>query len=365
MPTLFDSFEIGATTLQNRIIMAPLTRNRAHSDGTPKDMAVEYYRQRAGAGLIITEATQINPMGKGYIDTPGIHSDAQVEGWKKITDAVHEGGGKIFLQLWHVGRISHHSLLPQGVEKPFAPSAIKAEAQTFTGTQMEAVTEPKAMSLEEIKSTIADYKIAAENAKKAGFDGVEIHAANGYLIDQFLQDKTNQRDDTYGGSIENRARFLLEVTDVVTQVFDAGQLGFRLSPLGQFNDMGDSDPLAIFAYVTEQMNQKGLAYLHMMEQFPGMETSAEEREILSKIKANWKHAFIANGGYEKATGQQALENGYADAIAYGRPFIANPDLVERFRQDAELNEPDQDTFYGGGEEGYTDYPTLEEQKRAA
>ncbi len=364
MSTLFDSLTLGDIALKNRVLMAPLTRNRAHENGTPKAMAIEYYQQRAGAGLIITEATQISVMGKGYINTPGIYTDEHIAAWKQITDAVHNDGGKIFVQLWHVGRISHVSLMPAG-EKPLAPSAIRADAQTVTEKGRVDVSEPRAMTIEEIASTVKDYSIAAKNAMKAGFDGVEIHAANGYLLDQFLQDSSNKRDDAYGGSINNRVRFLHEVVKAVIQEIGAGKTGFRLSPLGQFNDMGDRNPLALFSTVIDTLNTYNLAYLHLVEQFPGMETSEDEKEILAKLKAKWESNIIANGGFEgREDGENYIANNQADAIAYGRLYIANPDLAKRFEVGAKLNEPNPDTFYGGDEKGYTDYPTLTEQKAA-
>lgn len=361
--TLFSNGTMGDIEIKNRVFMAPLTRNRALPNGTPSDMAATYYAQRASGGLLISEATQINEMGKGYINTPGIHSDDQIAKWSEITKAVHEKGGKIFMQLWHVGRISHTSLLPDG-QAPLAPSAIRAEAQTFTEAGPTDVSEPRAMSIDDIKSTIEDYRIAAQNAKKAGFDGVEVHAANGYLIDQFLQDGSNKRDDNYGGSIENRARFLIDVLKEVTDIWGAGRVGVRLSPTGTFNGMSDSDPKATFSHVINELNQFNLAYLHMVEKFPGIDSSDEDQKIMTDLRALWNGFYIANGNYDRNSGTDVIASGYADAIAYGRPFIANPDLPQRLEQGAELNEPDQSTFYGGGAEGYIDYPTLNEQKAA-
>lgn len=366
MPSLYESTKIGAVDVKNRVFMAPLTRNRALPDGTPADMAVKYYKQRATAGLIFTEATQISPMGKGYLNTPGIHSDQQVAAWKKITDAVHQEGGKIFLQLWHVGRISHTSLLPKG-EVPVAPSPIRAKAQTFIGGEegMVDVSEPRALTVAEIKETVQDYRKAAENARKAGFDGVEVHAANGYLINQFLADKTNKRDDEYGGSVENRVRFLREILDEVVDVWGADRVGIRLSPTGTFNDVDDSDPLTLYTAVIDMLNAYELACLHMVEQFPGMETSADDRAVLDSLIAQWHGFYIANGDYGKDNGEEAIYSGKADAIAFGRIYIANPDLPERLEKGAALNEPDQATFYGGDERGYTDYPFLEDSAEAA
>ena len=267
---LFIPTRMGALDLPNRVLMAPLTRNRAQPDGTPSEAAALYYGQRASAGMILSEATQISAMGKGYLNTPGIHTDAQVAAWRKITDSVHANGGRIYVQLWHVGRISHVSLLPED-RNPLAPSAIRAEAQTFTADGFTDVSQPDAMSAEQIAATVEDYRHAAEMAKTAGFDGVEVHAANGYLLDQFLQDRSNRREDAYGGSVENRMRFLAEALDAVAEVWPSDRIGVRLSPLGQANDMGDSDPEALFGQVYAMLNASGLAYLHVLEQFPGNE----------------------------------------------------------------------------------------------
>lgn len=363
MPTLFEPAQMGTTKTKNRVFMAPLTRNRARADGVPGDLAAKYYGQRASAGMIITEATQINAAGKGYIDTPGIYTPEHVAAWKKITQAVHQKEGKIFLQLWHVGRISHTSLQPDGAA-PVAPSAIKAKAQTFIDGGMVDVSEPRALEFKEIKQIVADYKAAAQHAKDAGFDGVEVHAANGYLIDQFLQDKTNKRTDEYGGSAENRTRFLNEVILAVIDVWGADKVGVRLSPTGTFNDMGDSNPLETFGVAIETLNTYGLAYLHMVEKFPGIDSDDEDQKILNQLRTKWDGFYIANGGFDHDIAMKAVENGHADAIAFGRPFISNPDLPKRLELDAELQEADESTFYGGGAEGYTDYPFLEDVKAA-
>jgi N-ethylmaleimide reductase len=355
---LFEPVKMGSITLKNRVLMAPLTRNRAHGDGTPKDMAIEYYQQRASAGLIVSEATQISAMGKGYLDTPGIYNTDHVEAWKKITDAVHNADGKIYCQLWHVGRISHTSLLPDGKE-PVSSSAIQAKAQTFTANGFEDTSEPVALDKEGIEETIADYVNASEMAKKAGFDGVEVHAANGYLIDQFLQDGVNKRTDEYGGSVTNRTRFLREVVDAVTSVWKPSEIGMRLSPLGQANDMSESAPIILFGNVYDFAVEKDLAYLHVVESFPGNEQSPEDEALMKELREKYKGFYMANGGYDEKSGAEAIANNHADAISYGRPFIANPDLPERYRTGAKLNEPDQDTFYGGGKEGYTDYPFMD------
>lgn len=354
---LFQPLTLGALTLPNRVIMAPLTRNRAQGDGTPREMAATYYRQRASAGLIISEATQISARGKGYKDTPGIYSQKHVDGWKPVVEAVHAAGGRIFCQLWHVGRISHVSLLPEGMA-PVSASAIRADAQTFTENGFEATSQPEALDAEGIAQTIDDYAQAAQFAKAAGFDGVEVHAANGYLLDQFLQDGTNHRDDDYGGSIENRQRMLRDVLDRVCAVFPADRVGVRLSPLGQANDMSDSDPEATFSAAYRMLNDRKLAYLHAIEEFYGQDTSDDQRALLKRLRGLYDGVYIGNGGFDGVRAASAIGSGNADAISFGRPFIANPDLPERFRIGATLNEPDQQTFYGGDTKGYTDYPFL-------
>jgi len=353
---LFRPLRIGAAEVPNRVLMAPLTRNRAHPDGTPHAMAVEYYRQRASAGLILTEATQISAEGKGYINTPGIHTDAQVEGWRRVTEAVHAAGGRIWLQLWHVGRISHVSLLPDG-QPPVAPSAIRANAQTFIDGMVD-VSEPRALGTEELPRVVEDYVIAAERAKEAGFDGVEVHAANGYLLDQFLQDRTNHRADAYGGSVAARTRLPLEVTEAVAGVWGPDRVGLRLSPFGTFNDMGDSDPESHFGAIYEAFDRLGLAFLHVVEKFPGIDATPEQAAALDRLRARWSGTYIANGYFDAARAADWIARGRADAVTFGRPFIANPDLPERFRTGAALNEPDHATFYGGDHRGYTDYPFL-------
>lgn len=356
--SLFNTVQMGTTRLPNRVLMAPLTRNRAHSDGTPKDFTPAYYAQRASAGLIITEATQISDIGKGYLDTPGIYTNRHVAAWRNINSAVHAAGGRIFVQLWHVGRISHTSVLPEGLS-PVAPSAIAAQAQTFTAKGFVGCSDPIALDNDGISSTIADFRHAAQAAKDAGFDGLEVHCANGYLLDQFLQDGTNTRGDSYGGSIENRTRLMNEVLDAVAEVFPVENIGIRLSPLGQANDISDSEPEALFSYVYETLSARKLAYIHVVEQFPGIETSEEEVAMMARLRARYDGFYIANGGYDAVTAAHAVESGHADAIAFGRPFLANPDLPERYRADAMLNEPDGNTFFGGDEKGYTDYPFLD------
>jgi N-ethylmaleimide reductase len=352
---LFTPVKLGALDLKNRIAMAPLTRNRAGAGNVPQDINVTYYAQRASAGLIITEATPISDMGHGYPATPGIHTDAQVAGWKKVVDAVHAKGGKIVLQLWHVGRISHPSLLPNGV-LPVAPSAIKPAGQAFTYTGLVDFVTPRALEASELPGIIVDYVKATENALAAGFDGVEVHAANGYLIDQFLRDSTNKRTDSYGGSIENRIKLLLEVVSAVVKVAGAGRVGVRVSPLNPFNDISDSDPQKLFYKVADELSVFGLAYLHAIEgsMAPGESPPFDFVELRKRFKGG----YIANLSYDKARGNTAVASGNVDVVAFGVPFIANPDLVERFAKDAPLNTPDQAKFYGGGEEGYIDYPTL-------
>ena len=357
---LFTPLQLGDLTLPNRVIMAPLTRNRALPDGdVPHDLNAKYYAQRASAGLIIAEATQISPEGKGYIQTPGIHSDAQVAGWQKVTDAVHAKGGRIFLQLWHVGRISHVSLQPDG-KQPVAPSPIAANAQTFIETGFADVSEPRALETDEIARLLDDYRKAAENAKAAGFDGVELHSANGYLLDQFLRDGTNKRTDAYGGSVENRTRLLAEVLDTITKVFSPKRVGARFSPFSTFNDMSDSDPMTTFATAIARANAAGLGYLHLVEGEMGQSRDLPPDADMAKLRAGFDGAYMANNGYNRQLAIKAVESGAADLIAFGRPFLANPDLVERLEKGAPLNEPDQNTFYGGDARGYTDYPTLEE-----
>lgn len=356
MDDLFTAGQLGSIAIKNRIVMAPLTRNRAGEGGVPQAINVEYYAQRATAGLIVTEATPISLMAHGYPGLPGIYTEEQVEGWKKVTKAVHNQGGKIVIQLWHVGRISHPSLLPNNV-LPVAPSAIKPAGQAFTAQGMQDYVTPRALASDEIPALVDDYIHAAECAMKAGFDGVEVHAANGYLLDQFLRDGSNQRNDQYGGSLENRARLLMEVMRGVTQVVSSALTGIRLSPVNPFNDMKDSDPQRLFEYVADQLNQFNLAYLHTVE--GGIHGGGEHDAFdFASYRKQFKGTYIANLGYDKERGNAAVIRGHADAIAYGVPYIANPDLVARFAKDAQLNEANPDTFYGGGAEGYTDYPTL-------
>ena len=354
---LFSPVKIGDLTLSNRIMMAPLTRNRAREGNVPQAMNVEYYRQRATAGLIITEASQVSPQGEGYPATPGIYSAEQIAGWRKVTQAVHDKGGHIFIQLWHVGRISHPSMQPNG-DLPVAPSAIKPEGDAITYEGYQAFVEPRALERDEIKQIVDQYRIAAENAQDAGFDGIEIHAANGYLIDQFLRDGSNQRVDEYGGSLENRTRFLNEVMHAVAKVWKPSRIGVRISPENTFNSIQDSDPKTTFNYVTEQLAGYGLAYLHVLE--GDMVTGARNVDY-RKIKDLFGGHYMANMAYTLERAQKVIADGDADSVAFGSLYIANPDLVARFKQDAPLNTPDPDTFYGGDEHGYIDYPVLEKE----
>ena len=353
---LFSPVKLGGIALKNRMVMAPLTRNRAGAGGVPQAMNVTYYAQRASAGLIISEATPISAMAHGYPALPGIYTDEQVAGWKKVTDAVHAEGGKIVLQLWHVGRISHPSLLPNGAQ-PVAPSAITPNGKAFTYQGLVDYVQPRALDVSELPGIVADYVHATKSAISAGFDGVEIHAANGYLLDQFLRDGTNKREDNYGGNIENRTRLLLEVTKAVVTVAGADKVGIRISPVNPFNDMKDSNPQALFNYVVDVLNQFNLAYLHVVEGGIHGGGIADPFDF-SALRKHCQSPYIANLAYDKVRGNAAIASGHADAVAYGVPFIANPDLVKRFSTNAALNEADSSTFYGGTEHGYTDYPFL-------
>jgi N-ethylmaleimide reductase len=357
MPNLFEPVQLGSFVLANRVFMAPLTRTRADADGVPSNLAATYYGQRASAGLIVTEATQISPMGKGYSNTPGIHSPEQVRGWSRIVESVHNSGGRIFLQLWHVGRISHSSLLPNNAQ-PVAPSAVRANAHTHIATGAAQVSEPVALTPRGIKETLADYRRAASNAKEAGFDGVEIHAANGYLIDQFLRTGTNQRTDEYGGVAPNRVRFLTEAVEQVLEAWDSKQVGVRISPTVDFNDMRDDNPLETFSVTVARLNYFGLGYLHVVERAQDSKGDEEALAPSAHLRTLWKGLYVVNGGYDGLRGEEALRTGHADAVAYGRAFLANPDLPRRLQLGAALNEPDPTTFYGGGAAGYTSYATL-------
>jgi 2,4-dienoyl-CoA reductase-like NADH-dependent reductase (Old Yellow Enzyme family) len=350
MSRLFQTLQLGDLQLPNRIVMAPLTRCRASAGRVPNALMAEYYVQRASAGLILSEATSISAQGVGYPDTPGIWSEQQIEGWAKITRAVQAAGGRMMLQLWHVGRVSDPLYL--NGELPVAPSAIAPSGHVSLVRPIKPFVTPRALASEEITHIVADYRQAAINAKQAGFDGVEIHAANGYLLDQFLQDRSNQRSDEYGGSVENRARFLLQATDAAIDVWGAGRVGVHLAPRGDSHDMGDSDPLHTFGYVAEQLGQRGIAFIFTRE-------SQQQPRISPQLKQRFGGVLIGNEGLDKAAAQQLLDHGEADAIAFGKDFIANPDLVRRLQHDAPLNAWDASTFYGSLEHdpvvGYTDY----------
>jgi N-ethylmaleimide reductase len=372
---LFTPVRLGPYELRNRLAMAPMTRSRAGEGNVPTPLMAEYYAQRAGAGLIVTEGAQVSPQGVGYPDTPGIHTDAQVEGWRRVTEAVHARGARIFLQLWHVGRVSHPSMQPGGA-LPVAPSAIGIEGQMiYTAGGMKPFVTPRALATDEVAEVVEQFAEGARRAYVAGFDGVELHGANGYLIDQFLRDGTNHRGDRYGGSVENRVRFLVEVAEAVAGVWGGERLGVRLSPLAAVNGIGDTDPLATFGYAAYALNRLNLAYLHVTEPIdaerrsggasfdvPG-EGDAHDR-ISPALKAIFCGAFIANGGYDGETGDAAVAEGRAELVAFGQPFLANPDLPLRLRLGAPLNAPDRATFYGGDERGYTDYPVLEPARAA-
>ena len=364
MTTLFDPIRFGDIQLANRVVMAPLTRNRARQQ-TPHDLHVEYYRQRASAGLIITEATQIRPDGQGYFDTPGIHSPEQVAAWKQVTDAVHAAGGKIVVQLWHVGRISLKSLQPGG-QQPVSSTNRAAKTKTYAAYGELVPTDvPRALATDEIPQLIADYVQAAKNAMAAGFDGVEIHSANGYLLDQFLRDSANDRTDEYGGSIQNRARLLIEVMSAVAGTIGAGRTALRLSPVTPSNDIGqDSNPQALFNYVAEQLSPLKLAFLEVVEGATGGARDVAPFDYTA-LRRRFNGPWIVNNGYDRAMALDAVASGHADAVAIGKPFISNPDLVERLKHDLPWTPFQKETFYGGGAEGYTDYPVAEaELKRA-
>jgi N-ethylmaleimide reductase len=362
MSNLFEPTRVGAIALSNRIAMAPLTRNRAAAGRVPADLAVTYYAQRASAGLVITEASQISPQGQGYLDTPGIYSPEQVAAWKKVTDAVHAAGGKIVIQLWHVGRISHVSLLPEGTQ-PVSSSAKPANSKTFIQGGFAQVSEPRALRTDELPALVDDYRRAARNAINAGFDGVEVHSANGYLLDQFLRDSINDRTDAYGGSIENRARLLLEVMEAVAGEIGADRTGVRLSPVTPSNDAPqDSNPKALFDHVVDRLAALKIAFIHVVEgQTGGARDIApfDFEHMRQRFKAGHAPgAWVVNNGYNRQMALEVVAQGKADVVAFGRPFIANPDLVRRLKEDAPLNALQPATLYGGGAEGYIDYPAL-------
>ncbi|QUT13885.1 alkene reductase [Rahnella inusitata] len=358
---LFQPYDLGTITLANHIVMAPLTRNRAGAGLVPGELAATYYAQRATAGLLITEATQISEQAQGYQDTPGIYTQAQIDGWRKVTDAVHAKGGRIFVQLWHVGRISHVDLQPGGAA-PVAPSAIRAETKTFVNNGFADVSEPRALELQEIPGISDDFRKASANAIAAGFDGVEIHGANGYLLEQFLKDGANQRTDEYGGSVENRARLLLEVTAAVKEEIGADRTGVRISPVSPANAISCSDPQPQYDYVADQLSALGIVYLHVVEGATGGPRDISPFDYDS-LRRRFKNTYIGNNGYDLPLATAQLEEGKADLFAFGRPFIANPDLVERLKTGAPLVSLNPETLYGGGAAGYTDYPSLTEASK--
>ena len=354
---LFSPYVLGGVDLKNRMVMSPLTRCRAIEGNVPNPMAVTYYTQRAGAGLIITEATQVTPLGQGYPHTPGIHSPEQVAGWIKITDAVHQAGGKIFLQLWHVGRVSHPDF-HDGL-LPVAPSALPVEGELFTPLGKKNIVTPRALEAGEIPAVVEQFRKGAENAMAAGFDGVEIHGANGYLLDQFIKDGSNHRTDAYGGSLENRARFPLEVVDAVISVWGPERVGYRIAPYFDHYSISESDPPETFTYLTKELNRRKLGFLEIVEGVSGPRKPKEGTQLLTPVlRKIFQQTFVVNGGYDAETGNGIIEKGGADLVSFGTLFLANPDLPERFKKNTPLNSPDPATYYGGGEKGYTDYPTL-------
>ena len=372
MDPLFEPVRLGRYDLPHRMVMAPLTRSRARQPGNvPSALNACYYAQRASAALIVTEATQVSQQGQGYAWTPGIHSREQVEGWRLVTDAVHKAGGLIFLQLWHVGRISHPSLQPDGM-LPVAPSAIKPRGEAFIENEkgegeLVPFVAPRALQIEEMPYIVQQYARGSRNALEAGFDGVEVHAANGYLLDQFINSRSNHRADGYGGAIEHRARLLMEVVEAVSDVWGQDRVGVRLSPLGTFNDMGDDDPVTTFGTITEKLNGGALAYLHIVNPAvaaieKGIEPDPGALRMLELMRERYRGALIIAGGFDYDTAEGWVQQGKADLIAFGRKFLANPDLPERFRSGASLNADDPSTYYGGGAKGYTDYPTLARER---
>jgi len=362
MSKLFTPTQVGPYKLSHRVVMAPLTRMRSDPGDIPSDLMVEYYTQRASkGGLIISEATPVSTRGNGYAGAPGIYSDIQIAGWQRVTNAVHAKGGRIFQQLWHVGRQSHVDLQPNG-DAPVAPSAIAAEGYAYSKRGEVPFSMPRALELHEIPGIIEEFRSGAERALRAGFDGVEIHGANGYLPDQFLQDGTNKRTDEYGGPIENRARFLLEVTQAAISVWGADRVGVRIAPSGTYGSMSDSDPATTFGYVTTQLDRLGIAYLHVVEpRIKGTEEVSHGRPPIAAqhLRPKFSRTLIAAGGFTPASAEAAVTFGDADLVAFGRHFISNPDLPERLRQGLPLTRYDRSTFYGGDARGYTDYPVAE------
>jgi N-ethylmaleimide reductase len=356
-PTLFSPYRLGDLALSNRLVMSPMTRSRALDGNVPSSLAATYYAQRASAGLIITEATQVSPQGVGYIRTPGIHSPAQVAGWKTVVEAVHRAGGKIFAQLWHVGRVSHPDFHDGAL--PVAPSALPVEGEAFTTRGRTKLVTPRALETSEIPGIVAQFRTAAENAKAAGFDGVELHGANGYLLDQFLRDGSNRRTDAYGGSLRNRARLALEVTEAVIGVWGPRRVGYKLSPYFSGYSMSDSNPIETFSFIAAELSRRGLLYLHVAEPVAGPAAApAGTMRATPILRETFDGTLIVNGGYDARSGAAAIARGEADLVAYGVPFLANPDLPARYSRNAGLNAPDQATFYAGEDKGYVDYPAL-------
>ena len=361
---LLEPVRLGDLELANRVVMAPMTRNRAGQGNVPTDLVATYYAQRASAGLIVTEATPVEPRGHGYPRIPGLHDDRQEEGWRRVTGAVHREEGRIFCQLWHCGRISHPRTQPEGL-RPMAPSEVRPGGSVQTSDGEKPFVPPRALEAGEVEELVERFGEATRRARRAGFDGVELHGANGYLVDQFLRDGTNRRTDRWGGSLENRVRFLAEVTDAMVDAWDADRVGVRLSPLNPFNDMGDSDPMATFGAAARVLGERGIAYLHVVE--PDAEEREEEGEhpVVDRMREAFGGTMILNGGYDRESADRAIREGRADLVSFARLFLANPDLPERFARGLPLNESDPDTFYGGGAEGYIDYPTWEEKRASA
>ena len=364
---VFSPLRMGSLELPNRIVMAPMTRNRVGAGNAPGPLNVEYYRQRAGAGLIVTESTQVSEQGAGYAWTPGIHTAAQVAGWRAVTAAVHAAGGRIFCQLWHGGRISHPSLQPEGA-LPVAPSAIAPSGKCMTYRGNQPFVTPRALELAEMPGVVAQFRAAALAAKDAGFDGVELHGASGYLLDQFIQDNANQRADAYGGSVANRARMPLEATRAAIEVWGEARVGYRVSPYMTFNDMKDSDPEATFLYLAAELSKLGIAYLHAVEvgapgaapaDAPAAQFLQARARLFKRLRTQFDGVLIVNGGYARQTADTVIAAGLADAVSFAKLYLANPDLPLRFGRGAVLNEPVRATFYGGDHRGYTDYPALE------
>jgi N-ethylmaleimide reductase len=367
-PSLMSAFDLAGLPLDNRVVMAPMTRSRCGADCAPGDLHVTYYTQRAGAGLIVTEATQVSPQGTGYPGTPGIYSDAQIAGWRRVTDAVHGAGGRMYLQLWHVGRISHPSTQTDGAP-PVAPSALKPDGEIMTADGMQAFVTPRALETDELPGVVDQFRRGAANAKAAGFDGVEIHGGNGYLLDQFTRDGANLRTDSYGGSVANRIRLPIEIAQAVCDIWGGDRVGYRISPYQPYNTMSDSDPETTFASLAAELEIMGVGYLHVVEvsapgaapsDAPVSEFLAARHDLYGRLRSIFSRALIVNSGYDGARGDGVIGSGAADLVAYGKPFISNPDLPRRMAENAALAEPDPATMYGGGAGGYIDYPNLGE-----